>query len=47
MIKENANEQEILKTLDQYLEKYAVNRGTGEHFGDYFVRTSQEALADA
>jgi len=42
LISENADEEEILKTLDQLFEEYRSNRNDGEHFGDYFVRTRQE-----
>jgi len=39
---ENADEAEILTTLDQLFEEYGANRNDDEHFGDYFVRTHQE-----
>jgi sulfite reductase (NADPH) hemoprotein beta-component len=42
MVRENADEAEILTTLDQQFEQYAANRNDGEYFGDYFVRTQQE-----
>lgn len=51
LISENADEQEILKTLDRVFEEYAANRNIDENFGDYFVRTRQQpqtgAQADA
>lgn len=42
LIKENADEAEILTALDQLFEEYAANRISGEYFGDYFVRTHQQ-----
>lgn len=41
MLLENANEAEILATLDTLFEEYGANRRTGEYFGDYFVRTQK------
>ncbi len=38
LMTENADEAEILATLDQLFEEYSAHRKNGEHFGDYFVR---------
>jgi sulfite reductase (NADPH) hemoprotein beta-component len=37
--RENINEEEILKTLDQLFARYAKERHKGERFGDYVQRT--------
>ncbi len=42
MIKENADEAEILATLDPLFEEYAANSNQDEHFGDFFVRARQQ-----
>ena len=42
MVAENADEQEILATLNQLFEEYGANKNHDEFFGDYFVRTRQE-----
>jgi len=39
LIKENADEAEILVTLDQLFSEYSGSKQEDEHFGDYFVRT--------
>ncbi len=41
MIKENADEADILAVLDQLFAQYSANRRDNEHFGDYFVRSQQ------
>lgn len=43
VIKENADEAEILAALDQLFKEYAANRNNGEHFGDYFVRAQRKS----
>ena len=43
MLLENANEVEILATLDSLFKEYGDNRKTGENFGDYFMRTLKES----
>lgn len=39
LYKENINEQEILATLEPIIHRYARERSTGEHFGDFVIRT--------
>jgi sulfite reductase (NADPH) hemoprotein beta-component len=46
MLTENADEAQILTTLDQLFEEYGANRNHGEHFGDYFVRSRQPFTAE-
>jgi len=38
LYRENIAEPEILAALDPLLARYAVERGDGEHFGDFLVR---------
>jgi sulfite reductase (NADPH) hemoprotein beta-component len=37
--RENIDEAAILETLDPLFARYAAERGQGEHFGDFLVRT--------
>ena len=38
MYKENIDEAEILETLEPIINRYAKERNTGEHFGDFVIR---------
>lgn len=38
LYKENIDEQEILATLEPIIHRYAKERSTGEHFGDFVIR---------
>jgi len=42
MVLENANEAEILETLDTLFEAYSSNRKKGEYLGDYFIRSKEQ-----
>jgi sulfite reductase beta subunit-like hemoprotein len=46
MILENANEEDILTALDELFREYSTNKTSGEHFGDYFVRTRQQSFTE-
>lgn len=39
LYKENIGEQEILETLEPIIQRYAKERRTGEHFGDFVIRS--------
>ncbi len=42
---ENIGEDRILAILSKYLASYANGRETGEHFGDFFIRTIDQPAA--
>jgi sulfite reductase (NADPH) hemoprotein beta-component len=39
LYKENIGEEEILETLKPMIHRFAYERQTGEHFGDFVIRT--------
>jgi sulfite reductase (NADPH) hemoprotein beta-component len=39
LYRENIGEEEILETLKPMIQRYAIERETGEHFGDFVIRT--------
>jgi sulfite reductase (NADPH) hemoprotein beta-component len=47
MVTENADEADILATLNKLFEEYSANRKDDEYFGDYFVRSHNEDKAEA
>jgi sulfite reductase (NADPH) hemoprotein beta-component len=47
MVVENANEQKILKTLDQQFEEYTTHRKQGEAFGDYIARSPRQSQSQS
>jgi sulfite reductase (NADPH) hemoprotein beta-component len=38
LFKENVGEEEILAALDPVIRRFAQERQTGEHFGDFVIR---------
>ena len=47
LYRENIDEPEILETLDGLFARYAAERGAGERFGDFLVRTGVVPAGDA
>ncbi|MDX2301082.1 MAG: assimilatory sulfite reductase (NADPH) hemoprotein subunit [Xanthomonadaceae bacterium] len=47
LVRENIDEASILQTLDPLLERYARERGDGERFGDYLLRSGALAALAA
>jgi len=47
IVKENADETEILATLDEIFKEYVANKHAGEYFGDFIARTHQVKTMEA